>query len=81
MKQIVFQIRRQKKIVLDFSIKTTRKYPIHTHYLLEDEKKTVIYKYEPASSLNETAYLKYLKNYLSEKYNTNLISVSVEEII
>ena len=81
MKEVKFEIKQKKPIAIDIPLQLQKKFPVHENYLFEEKRCVVTYKYEPASSLSETAYLKYLKNYLSEKYNTNLISASVEEII
>ncbi|MDX1828765.1 MAG: hypothetical protein R3342_04380 [Lutibacter sp.] len=60
MKQIIFEVTKYKKTKIYFPIDITRKYPVHSHYLLQQAKNKVVYKYDPASNLNEEEYKKYL---------------------
>jgi len=39
MKQIIFEVTKYKKTKIFFPIDITRKYPVHSHYLLQQEKK------------------------------------------
>ena len=68
MKHLIFKVVIKKPIDIDFDINFIRKYPVHSHFLIEEQEKTIVYKYEPTKSLDEEKYIEALTNYLKQKY-------------
>ncbi len=75
-KHIAFVIIKQKAIPFDFSLEELKRFPVHEHYLTELQEITVLYKYKPASTLDEEAYIKELTKKLKRKYNAYSVVVA-----
>jgi hypothetical protein len=80
MNTIEFKVHTRKKHPIDIPIEITRKYPVHSHQLIESEKTQLIYTYISTNNINEKEYSIYLKEYLTEKYTNLLTSCRVEII-
>lgn len=80
METLKFRITKIKKVAIDISINDLRKYPVHEHYLFEEEKSILTYEYNPCSNLNIIEYKKYLQKNLENKYNSNNTKAHVKII-
>lgn len=80
METLKFRITKIKKVAIDISINNLRKYPVHEHYLFEEEKSILKYEYNPCSNLNTMEYKKYLQKHLENKYNSNNTKAHVKII-
>ncbi|MDB0602342.1 hypothetical protein PL373_14565 [Tenacibaculum maritimum] len=74
-KHILFNIIKQKKVPIEFTLNEQRKFPVHAHFLTEVEKSVIVYKYKPDKNLDEEKYIEFLKNYFKKKYNAYSIEV------
>lgn len=80
MKTIEFEVHTRKSLPLDIQIEITRKYPVHSHHLIESKKIRLKYTYISTNIINEKEYCNFLKKYLTKKYTTYSSSCSVEII-
>jgi len=80
MKNLIFEITKHNRASIDIPLNFSRKFPIHSHNLIEIEKFKIVYEYDPSSSLNEGKYANYLIKYLTEKHTSNSTSCYVKLI-
>jgi hypothetical protein len=76
-KEIIFKIKIEKELPIDFSEQQMKCYPVHEHCLAEERIIKVVYNYKPTLKTEQkSAQLKeFLIEYLKRKYNTQCVVV------
>jgi len=75
MQTLIFKVIQQQPVDIDFNIDTIRKFPIHSHFMVEVQEKIIIYKFDPTKTCDLEQYKTFLCNYLKEKYKAYSVTV------
>lgn len=75
MQSLIFKVIQQKIVDIDFNIDTIRKFPVHTHFMVEVQEKVIIYKFNPTKNCDIEKYKSFLCDYLKRKYKAYSVTV------
>jgi hypothetical protein len=76
-REMIFEIKTEKELPIDFSEQQMNYYPVHEHYLVDIRTIKVVYKYEPTRKTEQKSeqLKEFLIEHLKRKYNTQCVAV------